>query len=158
MEKNGMQILIQSLEKKLQILDELVKQNSVQENILQQEPFDMDAFDAAIDVQAGLVEELEKLDNGFEALYERLREEILKHKEQYAAEIARLQNLIGQITDKVVVVNTGNMRNKLLAEKQFKQTRQSIQQSVSKLKAARNYYNSMNNLNCVAPQFYDNKK
>lgn len=158
MEKNGMQILIQSLEKKLQILDKLIEQNSVQENILKQEEFDMDDFDAAIDVQAKLVEELEKLDNGFETLYERLREEVLQHKEQYSNEIAKMQELIQQITDKVVVVNTSNMRNKLLAENQFRKARQAISQSVSKSKVARNYYNSMNKLNCVAPQFYDNKK
>ncbi|MDD6810714.1 MAG: flagellar protein FliT [Lachnospiraceae bacterium] len=158
MGKNGMQILIQSLEKKIQILDELIKQNGVQEHILKQDSFDMDAFDATIDAQAGLVEKLEKLDSGFETLYERLREEVLKHKEQYRHEIAKLQSMIQQITDKVVVVNTGNMRNKMLAENQFKKEKQSIQQSVSKSKVARNYYNSMNNLNCVAPQFYDNKK
>lgn len=158
MKKNGMQILIQSLEKKLQILDKLIEQNGIQENILKQEEFNVDAFDAAIDVQAKLVEELEKLDDGFETLYERLREEVLQHKEQYRIEIARMQELIQQITDKVVVVNTSNMRNKVLAENQFRKTRQAISQNVSKSKVARNYYNSMNKLNCVAPQFYDNKK
>ena len=57
-----------------------------------------------------------------------------------------------------MAINAGSARNKTLAEKQFQAEKQKIRQSVSKTKVARNYYNSMNNLNQVAPQFYDSKK
>lgn len=156
--ENCVQILVQSLEKKNGILDTIIEQNTLQETILKQEEFDMDAFERTVDAQNELIEQLEQLDTGFEALYDRVREDMMRDKDKYRKEIAAMQELIQQITDKVVTVNAGNMRNKTLAENQFKKTRAAIRNGVSKSKVARGYYNNMNNLNCVAPQFYDNKK
>lgn len=158
MNQSGAQILLRSLEKKNELLDQMISLNSVQEGILKQEEFDMDAFDAAIDRQSACVEELDKLDQGFETVYDRVRDELMRNREQYRAEIARMQEQIQQITDKIVTLNAGNMRNKMLAENQFKKKQQAIGSGVSKNRAAVNYYNNMNNLNYVKPQFYDNKK
>lgn len=158
MDQSGAQILLQSLEKKNQLLDQMIQQNGVQEEILKQEEFDMDAFDEAIEKQSSYVEQLEKLDQGFEMVYDRFREELIENKERYRDEITRMKEQIQQITDKIVTLNAGNMRNKMLAENQFKKKRQEIGTGASKSRVARNYYNSMNNLNYVSPQFYDNKK
>ena len=158
MDQSGAQILLQSLEKKNRLLDQMILQNGVQEEILKQEEFDMDAFDETIDRQSSYVEQLEKLDQGFESVYDRVREELIENKEHYREEIRRMKEQIQQITDKIVTLNAGNMRNKMLAENQFKKKRQDIGTGASKNRVARNYYNSMNNLNFVSPQFYDNKK
>ena len=158
MDQSGAQILLQSLEKKNRLLDQMIRQNGVQEGILKQEEFDMDAFDEAIDLQSSYVEQLEMLDRGFETVYDRVREELIENKERYREEITRMKEQIQQITDKIVTLNAGNMRNKMLAENQFKRKRQAIGAGASKNKVAKNYYNSMNNLNYVSPQFYDNKK
>ena len=158
MEQNCAQILIQSLEKKQQVLDRIIEQNDTQERILKQDVFDMDAFEASIDEQNEMIRELDKLDSGFESFYERVREDIMNHKEKYHHEIAYMKELIQKTTDKVVAINAGSARNKTLAEKQFQAEKKKIRQSVSKTKVARNYYNSMNNLKQVAPQIYDSKK
>ena len=158
MDQSGAQILLQSLEKKNALLDQMIQQNSVQEEILKQEEFDMDAFDAAIDQQDSYLEQLEKLDQGFESVYDRVREELIENKERYRSEITRMKEQIQQITDKIVTLNAGNMRNKMLAENQFKKKRQEIGNGASKNKVAKNYYNNMNKLNYVSPQFYDNKQ
>ena len=158
MDQSGAQILLQSLEKKNRLLDQMIRQNGIQEEILKQEEFDMDAFDEAIDQQSSYVEQLEKLDQGFESVYDRVREELIGNKDRYREEIRRMKEQIQQITDKIVTLNAGNMRNKMLAENQFKKKRQDIGAGASKNRVARNYYNSMNNLNYVSPQFYDNKK
>lgn len=158
MDQSGAQILLQSLEKKNALLDRMIRQSAVQEDILKQEEFDMDAFDAAIDQQDSYVEQLEKLDQGFEAVYDRVREELIENKERYRSEIARMKEQIQQITDKIVTLNAGNMRNKMLAENQFKKKRREIGNGASKNKVAKNYYNNMNKLNYVSPQFYDNKQ
>lgn len=158
MSQNIAQILLQSLEKKNLVLDEIIAQNELQDDILKQETLDMDALDASVQKIGDLVEELEKLDDGFESLYDRVRTEIVGNKSMYRAEIAQMQENIQQITDKVVKINTARMRNQLRAENHFKQKAGEIKQAVSKTKVANNYYNSMNKLNYVAPQFYDNKK
>lgn len=158
MEQNCVQILAQSLEKKSKVLDDIIEQNNLQEMILKQTQFDMDAFEKSVDEQNRLIAELDKLDSGFEIVYERTREEMLVNKPKYSKEIALMQKLIQTITDKIVTINAGNLRNKRMAENQFRKERQAIQQNVSKSKVARDYYNSMNKLNCIAPQFYDSKK
>ena len=77
MKQSGAQILLQSLEKKNGILDEMILQNKAQEKLLKQENLDMDAFDKAIDRQRAYVEELDKLDDVFYAVYYRVRDELM---------------------------------------------------------------------------------
>ena len=158
MSQSGAQILLQSLEKKTKLLDDMIRQNGVQEELLKEEDLDMDAFDEAINQQGFYIEELDKLDQGFETVYDRVREELLRDKARYRMEIIRMKELIQQITDKIVTLNAGNMRNKMLAENQFNRKRVAIGTGASQNKAARNNYNNMNRLNYVSPQFYDNKK
>lgn len=158
MDQNGVKILLQSLKKKNQILDQLISHNECQEELLKKEELNMDQLDQMLDTQSRLVEELDQLDQGFEAVYDRTREEIIGNKEKYRTEIGQMQECIQQITAKIATINAGNMRNKMLAENQFRKQKQAIGQNKSMKKAASNYYNSMNNLNHVSPQFYDSKK
>ena len=158
MSQSNAQILMESLEKKNRILDEIIRENEVQEKILKEEKLDMDALDESTDRLGVFAEQLERLDDGFEAVYDRTREELIANKENYRREITRMQELIGQITDKVVKINAVQLRNKRQADSQFRKSRDQIGKAVSQVKASRNYYNNMNRLNYVAPQFYDNKK
>ena len=135
-----------------------MRENDTQEDILKQEELDLDALNASTDKIGSLTEALEKLDDGFEAVYDRTREEVIANQEAYRGEIARMQKLIGEITDKVVRINAARMRNKLRADQQFKKSREQIGRASSKMKVSKNYYNSMNNLHYVSPQFYDSKK
>ena len=152
------QILVESLEKKSRILDEIIKENEAQEILFKQDQLDMEALDASADRMGELAEKLELLDEGFEAVYDRIRQELIDNKSAYRQEIRRMQELIAEITEKVVGINAARMRNKTQAENQFKKSRQQIGRASSKMKASQNYYNSMNRLNFVDPQFYDNKK
>lgn len=152
------QVLVESLEKKSRILDEIIKENETQETLFKQEALDMEALDVSADRMGELAQKLELLDEGFEAVYDRIREELMENKLAYRGEIRRMQELIAEITEKVVRINAARMRNKMQAEKQFKKSRQQIGKATSKMKASQNYYNNMNRLNYVDPQFYDNKK
>ncbi len=158
MSQNIAQILLQSLKKKNQILDDIIRENEQQEQILKQDTLDMDALEASLDRIGEFVEMLERLDDGFEALYDKVRTEVVGNKAGYRTEIAQMQNYIQQITDKVVKINAARMRNQMRADSQFKKQAQEIKNAMSKTKVSQNYYNSMNKLNYVAPQFYDNKK
>ena len=158
MNQSSIQVLVESLEKKSRLLEDIMRENDTQEDILKQEELDLDALNASTDKIGSLTEALEKLDDGFEAVYDRTREELIANKAAYRGEIARMQKLIGGITDKVVRINAARMRNKLRADQQFKKSREQIGRASSKMKVSKNYYNSMNNLHYVSPQFYDSKK
>lgn len=158
MSQSSIQVLVESLEKKSRLLDDIIRENDVQDDILKQEELDLDALDASTDKISSLTAALEKLDDGFESVYDRTREDLIANKESYRSEIAQMQKLIGEITDKVVRINAARMRNKVRADQQFRKSREQIGRAVSKMKVSKNYYNSMNNLHYVSPQFYDNKK
>ncbi len=158
MSLSSAQILVESLEKKNRILDEVIRENETQELLFQRDELDMEALDASADRMGELAEKLELLDEGFEAVYDRIRAELIDNKSAYRAEIKRMQELIAEITDKVVGINAARMRNKQQAEIRFRKSRQQIGRASSKMKASQNYYNNMNGLHYVDPQFYDSKK
>lgn len=158
MNLSSAQILVESLEKKSRILDEIIKENETQELLFKQEDLDMEALDASSDRMGALADKLDLLDEGFESVYDRIRQELIDNKEAYREEIRRMQALIAEITEKVVGINAARMRNKLQAENHFKKRRQQIGRVSSKMKASQNYYNNMNRLSYVDSQFYDTKK
>lgn len=151
-------VLVESLEKKSRILDEIIRENETQELLFRQEALDVGALDVSLERMGELTEKLDLLDEGFEAVYDRIRGDLMDNKQVYRAEIKRMQELIAEITEKVVSINAVRMRNKQRAEQQFKKSREQIGMATSKMRVSKNYYNSMNNLHYVSPQFYDSKK
>lgn len=155
---NYLSVLEDSLKKKLQILDELTDYTMQQQELLKVEELDYEAFDHLVDQKDPLIQRIMELDQGFETVYDRIKEQLLGNKEQYAAQIRALQSLIGELTDKSVKLQTMEQRNKSAVEQQFRKSREKIRQGRQNKQAALNYYKNMNNANYVPPQFLDDKK
>lgn len=155
---NYLSVLEDSLKKKLQILDELTDYTMQQQELLKVEELDYEAFDRLVDQKDPLIQRIMELDQGFETVYDRIKEQLLGNKEQYAAQIRALQSLIGELTDKSVKLQTMEQRNKSAVEQQFRKSREKIRKGRQNKQAALNYYKNMNNSNYVPPQFLDDKK
>lgn len=155
---NYLSVLEDSLKKKLQILDELTDYTMQQQELLKVEELDYEAFDRLVDQKEPLIQKIMELDQGFETVYDRIKEQLLGNKEQYAAQIRALQSLIGELTDKSVKLQNMEQRNKSAVEQQFRKSREKIRQGRQNKQAALNYYKNMNNANYVPPQFLDDKK
>ena len=155
---NYLSVLEDSLKKKLQILDELTDYTMQQQELLKVEELDYEAFDRLVDQKDPLIQRIMELDQGFETVYDRIKEQLLGNKEQYAAQIRALQSLIGELTDKSVKLQTMEQRNKSAVEQQFRKSREKIRQGRQNKQAALNYYKNMNNANYVPPQVLDDKK
>jgi len=156
--ENYLSVLEDSLKKKLQILDELTTYTMEQQELLKAEDLDYDAFDQLVEKKDPLVQMIMELDQGFETVYDRIKEQLLGHKEQYAVQIRTLQALISELTDKSVKLQAMEQRNKIAVEQQFHKSREKIRQGRQNKQAALNYYKNMSNSNYVPPQFLDNKK
>ncbi len=65
-------IMVQSLQKKLEVLNGIIEKNVEQRQILEQEELDTDAFEQNIKLKSDLVDQIEFLDDGFEELYGRV--------------------------------------------------------------------------------------
>lgn len=156
--ENYLSVLEDSLRKKLQILDELTTYTTQQQELLKAEELDYAAFDQLVEKKDPLVQTIMELDQGFETVYDRIKEQLLGHKELYAVQIRTLQNLISELTDKSVKLQAMEQRNKTTVEQQFRKSREKIRQGRQNKQAALNYYKNMNHSDFVPPQYLDNKK
>lgn len=154
---NYLAILEESLDRKLEVLDEIMEYNRVQERLLKQENVSMDKLDSNMEQKDVLIQRLTGLDEGFESLYERIREQLQGNKDAYRDQIKRLQELIEQVTEKSVSVQAQEARNKKLVEDYFMAEKSQIRQGKKASKAAYGYYKSISNSNVVPPQFMDQK-
>ena len=76
MTENYLTLLEESLQKKLQVMEEIQQYNLKQQETFESEKVDMDGFDAAVEEKDRLIEKLTSLDNGFESLYSKVKEEL----------------------------------------------------------------------------------
>ncbi len=160
MEKQYLSIMEQSLEKKIGILDRIITKNEEQKIILNDPNMKWEDFDENANRKMELIEEIDKLDEGFEDLFERVKEELQSPggKEKYANEIVRMQEMIRQITEKSASIQAQEARNKTLVEQYFQQSRERIRKGRTSSKAAMDYYKSMSQASFSQPHFLDNKK
>lgn len=156
--ENYLQVLEQSLYKKLEVLSLIQEVSMKQERLLKAEDVSAEDFDASIDEKEILIEKLEKLDEGFGSLYAHVKEQLSSSKEKYRNQIGELQALIVKVTEKSVAIQTQEARNNKLAKSYFTIERKNIQKNRTSSKAALSYYKSMNNSQAIPPQFMDKKK
>lgn len=155
---NYLDILEESLQKKLEVLEEIIVYNQEQEQLLRKESVSLEELDENMSHKDELIQKVTALDEGFETLYERIKEQILTHKDDYKEQIRKLQQLISKVTEKSVSIQAQEARNKKLIEDYFKKERSQLRQNRQSSKAAYNYYKSVNNTNVVMPQMMDQKK
>lgn len=158
MTENYLTLLEESLQKKLQVMDEIQQYNLRQQEIFQAEEVDIDRFDEYVEEKGNLIDKLTSLDNGFESLFAKVKKELDGNREKYRDQIKRLQELVTQVTETSVTIQAQEARNKKLVEDFFQKTRDGIRTGRKSSKAAYDYYKSMNRSSVVLPQFMDSKK
>lgn len=151
-------IMAQSLQKKLGVLDGIIEKNVEQRQILEQEELDADAFEQNIKLKSDLVDQIEFLDEGFEELYGRVKSLMETEKQQHKEEIQLMKQLIKEITEKSVTIQTQEARNRKLVEQRFSRERKKVRSMRNTSTVANQYYKNMSKLNVVDAQFMDKKK
>lgn len=153
-----MTLMIDSLMKKRGLLIEIQKVNEKQTELLKAEAFEQEAFDGTMKEKGKLIEKLDSLDEGFDSLYQRIREELNSNKSLYRDEIAKMQALIKDISERSVSIQVAEQRNKAVLGQIYRKENEKLKQIRNSRRVMKDYYNSMNQLNYIAPQFMDRKK
>lgn len=151
------QVMIQSLNRKIGVLEKIIGYTQEQEHVLKEE-VDLDQFGDLIDEKQKWIEQLNLLDTGFEKLFERVKEEIQLHREQYHEEIVQMQGLIKKITDLGVVLQTSELRNKVRFEQYSANKKKEIREFKMSNTSASKYYQNMANQHQGQSYFLDKKK
>ena len=152
-----MDMLVDCLEKKNQILDNLIVLNKKQTALIQDQEFSLSEFDKCVEEKGILIDNILKLDSGFEGLYNKVGKTVADNPSAYKEQLGRMQKLITEVTEKSISIQAEEERNKAMIEKRFSRERNRIKSGRSQSKVAMDYYNSMNKLNHVDSQFWDKK-
>lgn len=151
-------VLEDSLKKKVDILRQLQLLCQEQSDMLDDEAMTPEMFEDNVAKKGILITKLESLDEGFEQLYGRVKQELTSNREQYKDCILHMQELIRDVTDRSVQIQVMEARNKDKVQRRFGSIRAQIREVRHSGKAVSNYYQNMMKMNTVEPQFMDSKK
>lgn len=154
---NYLQMMIDSLRMKQKILEKLVLLNEEQTKLVTAEDFDENAFQQNMEEKGDLIENMIKLDEGFNMVFTRIKEQLDGKRALYREEITTMQKLIKTVTELGVQVEAQEARNKTLVQNKFTNMRKDIQNAKRSTQMANTYYKNMNKLN-YEPHFMDQKK
>ena len=151
MTTNYLQMMIDSLNKKKDILTRIIALNEEQDKILSKPELDDNAFDANMKAKG------DRLDEGFQSLFNRVRDAINANKEMYANEISIMKRLITEVTELGAKIEVQEARNKVKVEAMFRRERQEHKEAKRSASMAKSYYQNMSKMS-NEPQFMDAKQ
>ncbi|MBR5407190.1 MAG: hypothetical protein IK111_06025 [Lachnospiraceae bacterium] len=160
---NYLQVMIDSLNKKEELLDRLIEKNSAQEACIKgkaYEDVDWNAFNLLVEEKEAAIDRIIVLDEGFESTYRLVKDEVLNNREAYRDKIKELQEIITRLTDKGASIQTGEERNRSTVDNIFLKARQEIKKQRTGMKVASTYYNTMRNsvIRAAEDSILDQKK
>ena len=150
-------ILDASLDNKLEILDRLTELTAKQGALLDAEKLDAEAFHALTEEKSSLIEKLESLDDGFQLVYNNVKQTLDTDRQVYSAEITAMQKKIAGIMERSNHLMAEESRNKAKADKHFALLHKEVKNVKTNQQYAANYYKTMNKLT-GEPVFMDKKK
>lgn len=158
MTENYLQIMIESLEKKREILFVIHDICDKQEKMLAESTLDKDLFNDTMEEKGELIKKLDQLDEGFEKTYELVRQEVSENTKQYAEQISYMKQLVSSVVEEGVSIKAKETRLKAQVDKMFKKEYEALRQKRLSNKVSQGYYQAMNRINFIDPQLMDHKK
>ena len=152
------EILKQSLTKKLELLDTIMALNVLQKDMLENLDLDPDELDENLNRKADLVEQLSKLDDGFGQIYDRVRTELMENRTAYTEDIAQMKRDITAIMDKSTAIQSQEKRNQVLMQQKFTSVKKQIKEVKKSRQAVNSYYRNMMKMGTPGSSFLDDKK
>ena len=152
------EILKQSLTKKIELLDTIMALNVLQKDMLENPDLDPDELEENLNRKAELVEQLSKLDDGFSQIYDRVRTDLTENRGAYSEDIARMKRDITAIMDKSTAIHSQEKRNQVLMQQKFTSVKKQIKEVKKSRQAVNSYYRNMMKMGTPDATFLDDKK
>lgn len=155
--QRDLEVLSVNLDKKIDVLNKIIKYNEMQERLFTDDTTDIDSFNDSINQKGELIDELVALDEKFEEMYAILCSKLGDNRESYAEEINIIKSKLRSITELSDSVRAGEARNKILFEEFISQERAKIARGRRGTKVAYDYYKSMSGGDYGSNVFMDQK-
>lgn len=154
-----MNILIDSLQKKCEVLQELDRLTREQSGLLDGDDRIDEEFDRIYARKDVLLQKLEKQDDGFENMYSKVGEILKNNHQMYRVQIEQAQKLIRIITDLSVGIQAEEAKNKEKMKAYLQRQRREIGQIRRNESMAGQYHqNGLNRHQAGQSYFLDQKK
>lgn len=152
------EILKQSLTKKIELLDTIMALNVLQKDMLENPDLDPDELEENLNHKADMVEQLSKLDDGFSQIYDRVRADLTENRGAYSEDITQMKRDITAIMDKSTAIQSQEKRNQVLMQQKFTSVKKQIKEVKKSRQAVNSYYRNMMKMGTPGSTFLDDKK
>ena len=143
MNENYVDIMLQSLKKKVTVLNQIIELNRQQKILLDDPNLPPESLEQNLSDKDQMIRKLNELDEGFEELYNRVKDELQAQRAQYVSQISQMQDLIKEITEKSAMIQTQELRNKEKAIQKFSGIREQVKGVRNSQKVVKQYYQNM---------------
>ena len=154
---NYIQVLIATLQKQVQVLQQILSITQEQSVIAGKADFDEIMLEESLNKKDILIAELNKLDDGFTTVYGRVRSEMMGRQEFYKDELQQMQTLIKECTDLGVEIKVLEERNREKMTQGFANKHQKYSSKRTAASVASHYHQTMNNTKIANSYFVDKK-
>ena len=151
-------MMVDTLKKKEQILRSLLQRTKEQETLLRSEELDQDEFSATIEAKGTEIDELNEIDEGFEALFQAVKQEITSNRDDYRSQIEAMQSLISEISDLGVQIQALEKQNSERFKMYLSDKRKEIHDFHVNNRTASNYYQNMANVHTTDQSYFFNEQ
>ena len=151
-------MMADTLKRKEKILSFLYEKTREQETLLKEEALDQESFQRILDEKGEKIDELNQLDEGFDALFKMVEKEIVANRDNYAEEIKDMQKTITAVSELGIKIQALEHQNSGHLEIYLAKKRKQIRDFHVNNKTAANYYNNMSNTHKPAQSYFFNEK
>ncbi len=152
-------LLVDALGRKRDLLRQILGQTEKQSELLSSSEMDRDAFEGLLRQKSEEIKELNEIDEGFDAIYRRMEQDLVIYKNECKSEILKMQKLITDITDCSASIQVLEKRNSTAFKLYVSAEKSSIREKKVSSQMASSYYKNMSgrqgNLESI---FIDKKK
>ncbi|MBQ6537887.1 MAG: flagellar export chaperone FlgN [Eubacterium sp.] len=150
-------MMTDSLKKKKEILQKLLAHTEEQEALLSSEEMDVDRFEALLDEKGKGIDELNKIDDGFDNLFGKMEAEFKSDPGAYADDIKIMKKLIGDVTDLGTKIQVIEKKNNDRFKKYLTTERQKLRESNRSQQTAMTYLQNMNGYHKPGDSYFVNE-
>lgn len=160
--RDQVEVQLEMLEKCLSCKQELLQKiyavTREQEAALDTVPFLEEVFEATLKRKEELIELLGKYDQGFDQIFNRIKEPVSTQKDRYRESIQRMQRMILTVTDQGVKIQALEQQNKVKLEVYLNSKKQEIRKFQVNNRTVTNYYKTMAAAGNKESYFMDKKR
>lgn len=152
------QILVNTLQRQAEALQEVLKLTREQGQIADAPDFDERMLEDTLNRKEILIARLNELDEGFVSVYDRVRREVRENPEKYQNPLRDIQRLIKECTDLSVEIKVLEERNRNKLAQCFTEKHKEYGSQQTAASVASRYHQTMHNTRVVDSYFFNKKK